>query len=187
MFVPLLGACNMAISETPVFTEEQSAAPAPRDGIWVADDPECPFEASTPQARWPSCAMWIVASGSGREIDLRNGKGEAQSARVIMADGRPRIMQIQWHDDAKDDGKTFYVFFGLEPGPVQSDGTFIAARSWEVKCGTKRPEGSDIEPYPGINRECRPSSQQAVRSAVVPSRATAEMAMSWRWLRPDGR
>jgi len=181
-----LGACNMVISETPLFAQEDAANLAPRDGIWMGDDPDCRFDPKLPESKWPSCAMWIVARPQG-ELLLQNGKGEGQPGRFVIAKGQPPVVQIFWRDEAKEDGKTFYVFFGLEPGSVQPDGKFVFAFSWDVMCGVKDSSSSEIQPYPGITPECRPTSQDAVRSAALASRANAEMAMHWRWLRPETR
>jgi len=183
---PLLGACNMVISEAPLFSDEDAANLRPREGVWVGDDPDCKFDSSLSESRWPGCAMWIVARPQG-ELLLQNGKGEGQPGRFVIAKDQPPVVQLLWRDEAKEDGKTFYVFFGLEPGQVQTDGTFVTAFSWDVMCGVKDPSSSEIEPYPGITPECRPSSKDAVRSAALASRANAEMAMRWRWLRPEAR
>ena len=185
--LPLLGACNMAISETPIFLNADKASFVPRDGIWLSDDPECRFDSSVEETRWPKCAIWAVVNGSTGEMLVRSGKGEEQQARFMIAKDHPPVVQILWRDDARDDGKTFYVFFGLAPGTTGSDNRFATAATWEVRCGIKDPAGSDIQPYPGLTPECRPSSQDAIRSAAVASRSTAEMAMTWRWLRPEKR
>lgn len=182
----LLGACNMVISETPLFSPEDEATFRPRDGVWVVDDPDCKFDSSLPESDWPKCAMWIVARPNG-EVLLQNGEDEGQPGRFVIAKGQPPIVQILWRDEAKEDGKTFYVFFGLEAGRAQTDGAFVTAFSWDVMCGVKDPSSSEIEPYPGITPECRPSSKDSIRSAALASRANAEMAMHWRWLRPEAR
>ena len=185
--LPLLGACNMAISETPLFADVDKASFRPRDGVWLADDPECQFDSNLPESRWPSCATWIVVHSANGEMVVRDGKGEDQQARYVIANGEPLVVQVLWRDDAKEDGKTFYVFFGLEPGPAGPDNSFATAAAWEVKCGTKDPAGSDIKAYPGISPECRPSSKDSIRSAAQISRSTAEMAMTLRWLRSGER
>lgn len=166
--VPLLGACNMAVSETPVFAENDAATLGPRTGIWVGDDPECPFDSALPEAQWPSCAAWLVVKSSD-DFLMRDGK-ETQHARFMIAKGQPPIVQVLWRDEAKEDGKTFYVFFGIEPGLAQADGKFSSAFTWAVKCGAKDPSSSEIKPYAGISPECRPSSPDAIRSAAVTSR-----------------
>ena len=183
-FLPLLGACNMAISETPLFADADKAGFTPRDGVWLSDDAECRFDSTLPEFQWPKCAIWAIVNGSTGAMLVRSGKDEEQQARFVIAKGDPLIVQILWRDDAKEDGKTFYVFFAIEPGSAGSDKTFTTAATWEVKCGTKDASMSDIKPYPGIGGECRPSSQDAIRSAALASRATAEMGMTWRWLRP---
>jgi hypothetical protein len=179
--LPLLGACNMAVSETPMFSDKDAGNLKPRPGIWLAEDPDCPLDTTLPEAKWPECATWLVVKASD-EASMQDGKGQRQEARYIIAQGAPPVVQVLWRDEAKDDGKTFYVFLGLEPD--RQDGEFLAAASWEVKCGTQETPGSEIKPYPGISAECRPFSQNAVRLAAVASRSTAEMAMHWRWLRP---
>jgi hypothetical protein len=185
-FLPLLGACNMAISETPLFADADKANLTPRDGLWLSEDAECRFDSNVPESQWPKCAIWAVVKGSSGQMLVRNGKGEDQQARFVIAKGEPPIVQVLWRDDAKEDGKTFYVFFGLKSETEGPDKSFTTAATWEVKCGTKDPTLSDIKPYPGLSSECRPSSPDAVRSAAVASRSTAEMAMTWRWLRPAG-
>jgi len=185
--LPVLGACNMAISETPLFTDADKANLIPRDGVWLTEDPDCRFDSNLPESQWPKCAIWAEVNGANGQMLIRDGKDQDQQARFVIAKGDPPIVQILWRDDAKDDGKTFYVFFGLEPGQKGTDTGFTTAATWEVKCGTKDPAGSDIKPYPGLSPECRPSSQDAVRSAATASRPTAEMAMTWRWLRPENR
>ena len=104
----------------------------------------------------------------------------------VIAEGHPPIIQTEWHDDAKEDGKTFYAFVGLEPGQIQGDDTFVTASIWGVACGVKDANSSEIKPYPGITPECRPTSQDALRSAAAASRATSEITR-WRWLRPEAR
>ena len=172
----------MAISETPVFAEADFATPKP--GIWLSIDPECPFDSMLPEAEWPECAIWLVAGASPGDILLSDGKGQSQRARYIIAEGQPPILQVLWRDGAREDGNTFYVFFALEAEPTEADGTFVAASTWEVKCGVQN--GSDIAPYRGIGPECRPSSGDAIHSAALASRDTAEMAMRWRWLGDGG-
>lgn len=184
--LPLLGACNMAISGTPMFTDADRSAFSPKDGIWLNDDPECVFDSAKPEAAWPVCAGWLVVRESGREFWMNDGKGQSERGYYLIAGADPAIVQVKYTDEAKDDGKTFYVFFGLEREPPGADGRFGSASTWEVKCGVRGKSVSDISPFAGISPECRPLSKDAIRSAAQASRATAEMAMRWRWLRPEG-
>jgi hypothetical protein len=183
--LPFLGACNMIYSESPMFADADKAVIAPRDGIWLNEDPDCPFDSSLPESRWPSCAAWMIVRASSGQLVIHDAKSQSDGGSFLIVTGAPPIVQVRWHDEAKEDGKTFYVFFGMEPGPPETDGRFAAASTWEVQCGVK--SGSEIAPYPGIGAECRPLSKDAIRSAALASRSSAEMAMSWRWLRPESR
>ena len=183
--LPLLGACNMAMSEAPMFTANDKAAITPMDGIWLSDDQECAFDTMRPEADWPDCAMWLVVRAAGREFWVHDGKGQSERGNYLIAGGMPPVVQIEYTDGAKEDGKTFYVFFGIEAGPADPQGRFSAAFTWEVQCGVQGKNPSDIAPHPGISPECRPSSTEALRSAAQASRPTAQMAMRWRWLRPE--
>lgn len=181
--IPLLGACNLVISESPMFTEAERSSVGPKDGIWLSDEPDCVFDTDKAEAEWPDCAGWLVVRDSGREFWMRDGKGQSERGNYLIAGADPPIVQVKYADAAKEDGKTFYVFFGLEPSAPVAGGPFTAASTWEVQCGVKK--GSETDPFAGISPECRPSSQEAIRSAALASRNTAEMAMRWRWLGPE--
>ena len=183
--LPPLAACNMVISKAPVFTDEDRASVAPRDGIWTSEDRECVFDAARSETEWPECAAWLVVRNAGREIWVKDGKGQSERGNYLIAGAKPSIVQVEYSDEGTEDGNTFYVFFGLEAGPPDPDGRFASVSTWEVQCGVQRKSPSDIAPYPGISPECRPSSKDAIRSAAHASRATAQMAMRWRWLRPE--
>lgn len=102
----LLGACtNMVRSEAPWFGPADSAgAPPLRDGVWAADDPNCPFDANLPLERWPACAQGRVVQG-GEELTLdsftsQDGRGRLKrvdydwsSEAFVLAAGAPRIHQ----------------------------------------------------------------------------------------------
>lgn len=179
-----LGACNMVISEAPMFGESDRAKLIPRDGVWLADVEDCRFDAGQPEASWPKCAVWVIARDRGRELLLTDGKGQSQRIVAIYASGSPAIVQGQWTDDAKKPPSTLYGFYGLEPAKVGPNGRFAAASIWPVECGIK--SGAGIDPFPGISPECRPSSKKAIRAAAKSSRPTAEISRL-RWLRAEKR
>ena len=179
----LLGACNMVISETPMFDESDRAKVAPRDGIWLAKVDDCDFDPAPPEASWPECAAWVVVRNGGRELLVRDGKRQTQRIDSLIAAGTPLIVQGRWVDDAKDDGAIYYAFYALEmERPSNASAT---ATTWPVECGIQNQPGSDIRPFPGISAECRPSSKDAIRKAAVSSRR-AEQLESWIWLRAEG-
>lgn len=177
----LLGACNMVISETPMFAESDRADVAPKDGVWLAKQNDCIFDASLPEAKWPECALWVVVRKSGRELLVRDGKHQSQQVDALIAAGSPLIVQGKWVDDAKD-GAIYYGFYALEWKERGSGGPATAS-TWAVQCGIQ--SGSEIRPFPGISAECRPSSKDAIRSAAIASQRHEMMTL--RWLRAEAR
>ena len=182
----MLCACNMVISETPVFVAADSGGPAPADGLWVRDDDDCSFDSSGPESSWPECAMWAVSRQSGRDLEYRNPKGESQRITAIFVSGKPEIVQAEWIDEAKEPKRSYYVFYAVDPTGFDTGGSFTRAWIWPVQCGTQATYNSDIHPFPGISAECRPSSKNAIRSAADLSR-DGEDRKQWRWLRPENR
>lgn len=181
-----VGGCNMVYSETAMFAESDRAELAPKDGIWLAEDNECRFESGKPETTWPECAVWVVSRQSGRDLQLNDGKGQAQRIGALIASVTPLIVQLQWLDDAKQPATMHYGFFGLEPSPGAPEQHFSAASTWVVECGIQEKGESQIQPFPGISVECRPSSKDAIRAAAVASRRADQMT-HWRWLRPENR
>lgn len=179
-----LSACNMVISETPMFTESDQSALLPKDGVWLGDVEDCRFDAGQAEASWPKCAVWVIARKSGRELVVTDGKRQSQRVVAIFASGTPNVVQGKWTDDAKKPPSTLYGFYGLEPGKVGPNGRFAAASIWPVECGIK--SGAGIDRFPGISPECRPSSKKAIRAAAKSSRPAAEVSRL-RWLRPEKR
>jgi len=178
----LLGACNMVISETPVFTEADIGTMLPRDGLWLADDPKCRFDSAKAESEWPECALWIVVRHSGREMLVSNGKGESERVTAVFTGGTPAIVQGEWIDEAKEPRRPYYVFYAMDSREPDSEGRFTRALVWPVKCGTQETPNGDIRPFAGISAECRPSSKDAIRSAAELSRGDEE-SKEWRWLR----
>ena len=169
-----------------MFAEADRATVAPRDGIWLSEDAECRFNSSRPEFEWPECAMWVVVRGSGRELEVSDGKKQRQYLRSLLAAGAPAIIEAQWTDDAKYPGETTYGYYAYEPQAAGPDGRFIRASTWPVECGVQDKGGSDIRPFPGITPECRPTSRDAIRAAAVSSRRS-EQIERWRWLRAERR
>jgi len=183
--IALLGACNMVISETPMFDESDRARLTPKNGIWIPEVDDCDFDASQPEDEWTECAVWVVVRNSGRELLLSDGKGQTERHDVIIASGNPPIIQGKWIDEAKEPRAAYFGFYGLEWQQLAPD-VFAAASTWPVQCGIQAQSSSAIRPFPGISAECRPSSKEAIRSAAAASR-TAEQVVRWQWLRPEGQ
>ena len=179
-----LGACNMVISETPMFGKADQSKLLPRDGIWLADVEDCKFDSASKESEWPKCAVWVIARDSGRELVVSDGKGQSQPVVSTFASGTPSIVQGQWTDDAKTPVTTTYGFYGLEARDLDADGRFSAASVWPVECGIQ--SGAGIQPFPGISADCRPLSKDSIRAAALASRNAAQVS-TLRWLRPETR
>ncbi len=180
-----LGACNMVISENPMFAAGDAASVIPRDGIWLAEDEECNFDPAPAETSWPRCAVWVVVRNSARELQLSDGKGQSERIDSLFAAGEPVIIEARWTDSASETRRVTYGYFAVQPQQAQSDGRFVRASLWPVECGIQANKEAEIRPFPGISPECRPGSKDAIRAAAVSSRR-GEQVKSWRWLREEG-
>jgi len=184
LFLPLLGACNMVISETPMFADAERAASLPRDGIWLSEDKDCVFDSGEPESTWPTCVMWILVRDGGTDISLSDGKGQSESIHGLVVAGNPMIVQARWIDTAKEPSRAIYGYYAIEPLKVDTDRRFSEAKLWPVECGLKKGADAKIEPFPGIGPGCRPTSQDSIRSAATSSSRGDELS-EWRWLRAE--
>ena len=184
LLLPVLGACNMLISETPMYSDADPAKIAPRNGLWLSPNRGCEFDKGQPESAWPDCAMWIVVRDQGSAMLLSDGKKQVEALSGFFAAGEPTILQARWIDTAKESRKPYYGFYALEPHQVGPDGIFSAATIWVVECGTQANRNAEIVPFPGIGPECRATSKDAIRMAAEKSRRTDTME-EWRWLRAE--
>lgn len=184
LLLPALGACNMLISDKPIFAEADRAELAPRDGLWLSPNRGCEFEKSQPETGWPDCAMWIVARNRGAELYLSDGKMQVEALGGFLASGEPIIVQARWIDTAKEPRRAYYGFYGVEPHQIGRDGLFSSASIWVVECGTLANQNADIKPFPGIGPDCHVPSKHAIRNAAQKSRRP-DAVEEWRWLRAE--
>jgi len=182
-----LGACNMAISDQPMFSDAQRSSVQLRDGYWVMDDRECRFDAAQRAEAWPECADWAVIVGNrivGERVKDLGGVDPA----LFIADGKPLILQM--HSKPQKGEESFYHFAAIEPAATDADGRVGAFALWIVKCGVeeRKPRGSaKVKPYPGFNAECRPVSVEALRAAAIASRPQSDELNRLKWVRAVAR
>jgi len=184
VLLPAVGACNMLISEAPMYVDADRASVAPRNGIWLSPNRGCEFDSRAAEATWPDCAMWIVVRNRGAELLLSDGKKQIETLGGFFAAGVPIIVQARWIDTAKEPRRAYYGFYGVKPHQIGPDGLFSAASIWVVECGTQANQNADIVPFPGIGPDCRPPSKEAIRSAAQRSRRD-DAFEEWRWLRAE--
>jgi hypothetical protein len=172
----------MAVSNHPMFSVEDKLTTPLKDGLWVADDPDCPVDTNLPRSRWPNCAFWLVLRGN-QLMDIAGDKKGIRPVGLFVASGQPPIAQVE---NLEKDSRG-YFFYGFEPAGTEPDGTITAVELWAVACGTPRIPGStrEIDPYPGIDKDCQPQSKAALRAAAVASRASQEKLGRMKWIRPS--
>jgi hypothetical protein len=195
MTLALLGACNMVMTKTPVFTLADAAgAPALKPGVWRQDggDPSCQFDESQPYESWPACANGVVIKdGVMGAYRIQGDSKTWVSTPFILASGSPRVFQT--YLDATI-GMTslppVYFYVALDPTASDDHGRITAFTSWIVLCGPPPPPGAmmpdgkttrngTLEPLPGLTmdasgNDCDTASPDAVRGAARASRQWAK-------------
>jgi hypothetical protein len=183
MLLLALGACNMAVSDHPMFTTADRLTTPLKDGLWAGDDPECAVDMALPKEKWPKCAAWLVIRGN-EVVDFWGDeeKDEDRPVGFFMANGQPPIVQIKMVE--KD--KHSFLFAAIEPTTRDAAGAVTALNLWFVPCGTEKVPGSSsqIDPYPGFDKDCRPLTASALRTAAVAGRPKADPGRM-KWLRAE--
>jgi hypothetical protein len=186
----LLGACNVVMTKTPLFTKADAAgAPKLRPGVWSEDPaPDCALDESKPLTDWPDCANGFVViddatfGGYGKE----DGKRVWSTVSALLVGGDPMVFQIHATGDATPGtSPDAYVYSGLAPAKLDAQGRIVATLSWPVQCGkpppadAKTPDGSQrtgtLDPLPGLTMDadgsnCTTTSPAALRAAAKASR-----------------
>jgi len=177
-----LGACNMAISDHPMLIDEPRSAIKFKDGLWVAEDPDCKFSVKRPVRSWPKCANWLVL-GNGKVVGGPDPKPGEVPAELVIAEGQPPILEFPLKDDGEKTAKG-YAYLAIERTGSDAGGV-TAINLWAVACGTERVPGStrEIDPYPGIDNDCHPQSVNALRAAAVASRPATSKVGRMKWIR----
>jgi len=182
-----LTACNMAISDHPILSNEPRSALKLKDGLWVADDPECKFDSRRPAHRWPKCVAWL-AIRDNTVVDSREPEPGALPMELVITDWQPPVLEFPFSDDDKK--AKAYAYLAIEPDGSDSVGA-TDLRLWYVACGVEEPSNS-IEPkirhFPGMDEDCHPQSVEALRAAAQAGPQGQEKRKSrWRWIRAADR
>lgn len=203
----LLGACNIVMTKTPLFTKADAAgAPRLRPGVWDENPAaDCMVDESKPLTDWPGCANGFVVidnntfGGYGDE----NGKRVWTTTSAILAAGDPPVFQLlSTSAAATATNPDIYIYAGVAPTKRDAEGRIMATQSWPVLCGKPPPaaaktSGGDrragtLEPLPGMTMDadgnnCSTTSPAALRAAAKASRkwTTPGVMSSAHWVR-DG-
>ena len=179
-----LGACNLAVSPEPIFSQdERSPTLSLKEGLWVASDAECDGRPAPPPGE-PPCGERVIVRKDGLIISKDISDEGKEPLAYLIVDGDPPIMQVGMHDHdvPPEDKRTIYGFLALKPQKVDSDGKIVALTSWFVLCGPGEGGSKPKEPFPGFDEECRPSSRDALRKAAVMSPGLDAERDDWRWV-----
>ncbi len=188
----LLGACNMVVTKTPLFSKADTVGEAQlRPGVWreTPRDP-CDFDETKPFIDWPGCANgFIVTDGQvgGYNTDA-NGKKTWSSSDLLVAGGEPRVIQVLLKDlGVKGLGDLPFgpMYLYVAARPTKIDARIVAYTAWPILCGpppppdAKGPDGKamrmgTLKPLPGLTMDkddnnCTTSSQAVVRAAAKAS------------------
>lgn len=141
-----LSACNMVVTDTPMFDAADQTGPAMREGVWLAQDAECKVDTTKSVKDWPECADWFL---------LRDGKLEFPEEKpdlpfsgaiaVIVAGGDPQVWQMTLDLSLKpgEPGSQMNLYAGFEPLERDRQGRVIRYLSWPALCGPPPPEAAE--------------------------------------------
>jgi hypothetical protein len=180
----LLCACNVAMSDKPLFGDAQrSRALVLEDGIWTLDKPDCSANLAKPRKDWPACVDWIIVGGSKALVGSDSKPGDGPED-ILIIDGKPPLLQARVDTNGSTSSWGYLVF---HPLGASKNGRVTAVEVWAVPCGTQEGNAANpkIHPYPGFNEECRTTSADAVRAAASKERPADMETVTWRWLRAE--
>jgi hypothetical protein len=180
----LLGGCNVVTSTTPLFSAADARDQAQlRPGLWIQEKQGCAVDTALPIDRWPGCADgWVVRPD---EIVAGRDPGAPPATWVhypiVLARGDPAILQVAM---AENGGAPTYVYGGLRPLKLDSQGRVVEYRLWPALCGPP-PEADPTgktsatvtqHPIDGLvmdekNQDCVASDPGPVRESVAKSEA----------------
>ncbi|MBA4748566.1 MAG: hypothetical protein H2056_07630 [Sphingopyxis sp.] len=201
VFLLVLGGCDAAISDRPMFTQTDTVgAPKFKDGVWApVDQDDCQVDKEKRVSQWPDCAEWAYFK-DGHLFERRDKNGielKPVSQSYLIVGGTPAMVQIEHSPVESEDGVTF-SFWALDHGAVgQSE--LRVVELWQVLCGRRDdvPDGKESEAadeatpmfgdlirFPGFNEKCRPDSVASLRTAALASRTLPpENPIRLEWVR----
>lgn len=180
--LPVLGGCNIVVSEQPWFTAEQAAgAPRLRPGLWVnAASPDCEFDEGASFESLPECAGPAMVLTDGTYAGLpkperRDRPGFVMTdprtwdqIRHVLVSGEPMIDQLVAEDAFRNDDddnpavsvpkKSGFIYLGVEPSSFDPEGRIVAMQLWLVQCGPIKRAKSPLAPGAKRSGEVREES-----------------------------
>jgi len=186
-------ACNMVVTEKPMFGAGDQASAAPiRTGIWRSDKPGCDVDETLSQDKWPACA--------GAQ------PGVADPPFWLQVGGEPSLLQMALPIPIGASSTSVYLYAAYRPLKLDAQGRVTALKTWAVQCGPPpKPgevspgpggaAGSGVNQMPGMTRSllpglkpgqlggCTAETAAALRNAAVVSEAWADANPNSHWVR----
>jgi len=193
-----LTACNMVVTDKPMFSAADGAgAPPLRAGVWRIDDPACAFDDHLAQSQWPECAHASPPLG--------------ETAPWLLVAGAPPLLQMPLPLPSGTSVSLYYFYMAYRPLKLDAKGRVVEMATWFVQCGAPpppepgpvklEPDAKDLSalgkaaltkaPFPGLTlrtdmADCTADSPAALRNAAKASEALEHPLRVSRWVREAG-
>src|SRR3954452_3599575 len=110
ILLALLGGCNVAMSDKPLFQEAQrSSALLLQDGLWVLDEPDCSADLAKPRAQWPGCVDWVIVSAN-KAVLSSDSKPDEGADDIFIVEGKPPLVQARVISKGSEPFYAYLVF-----------------------------------------------------------------------------
>jgi hypothetical protein len=144
VLIPLT-ACNMVTTSNPMFAKADGLyAPPIRLGVWRSDKPDCEFDETLPQDKWPKCA--------GAE------PGVGDPPIWVEVSGDPDLLQLYFPVPYLKNASGSYMYAAFRPLKLDAQGRVVAMKSWPVQCGPPPPPTAP-EPAAPASSATTPTSE----------------------------
>ena len=176
-----LSACNVAMSDRPLFAEAQrSTTLILEDGLWLMVDAGCEVDSAKDKAGWPKCADWVILKDNKMLASSDTKPGE-EPEDLFIVDGTPPLIQAE--SEGADPDYTFVAIESVASSPARR---IVSLSAWPVPCGikdSKKGASAKVAPYPGFDEKCRTTSVEALRAAAARGREPGTEVVRFRWVR----
>ena len=176
-----LSACNVAMSDRPLFAEAQrSTTLILEDGLWLMVDANCEVDSAKDKAGWPKCANWVILKNNKIRTSS-DTKPTEEPKNIFIVDGTPPLIQAE-----SDDADPEYMFIAIESLTNSPARRIVSLNAWPVPCGiqdSKKGPSAKVAPYPGFDEKCRTKSVEALRAAAARGREPGTEVVQFRWVR----
>lgn len=193
-----LTACNMVVTDKPMFSAADGAgAPPLRAGVWRIDDPACAFDERQAQNQWPECAHASPPLG--------------ETAPWLLVAGAPPLLQMPLPLPKGTSVSVDYFYMAYRPLKVDEKGRVVEMATWFVQCGAPpppapgpvklEPGAKDLSalgkaaltkaPFPGLTlrtdmADCTAATPVALRNAARASEGLEHPLRISHWVRDAG-